>query len=87
MRIRSVYIENRKCTLINRHSNLSNNPTARAEIEAFKQKTDELLKAWHNPVLDDGVGKDIAFLSEKKEMIAYKVLNKGQLKKYLNADW
>ena len=55
MRIRSVYIENRERTLINRQSNLSNNRSARAEIEkgkihkqlneieVFKQKIDELL--------------------------------------------
>lgn len=39
-----------------------------------------------NPILDDGVGKNIASLQNKK-MIAYEVLNAGQFKKYLNADW
>ena len=36
--------------------------------------------------LNDGVGKNIAPL-QKKGIIAYDVLNPGQLKKYLNADW
>lgn len=56
------------------------------EIESFKQKIDELLAEGYNPILDDGVGKNIAPL-QKKKMIAYEVLNAGQLKKYLNADW
>ena len=56
------------------------------EIETFKQKIDELLKEGYNPILDDGVGKNIAPL-QKKKMLAYEVLNDGQLKKYLNADW
>ncbi len=56
------------------------------EIESFKQRIDELLAGGYNPILDDGVGKNIAPL-QKKKMIAYEVLNSGQLKKYLNADW
>ena len=30
------------------------------EIEAFKVKIDELLAEGYNPILDDGVGKNIA---------------------------
>ncbi|CRZ48080.1 Uncharacterised protein [Vibrio cholerae] len=56
------------------------------EIDAFKKKIDELLAEGYNPILDDGVGKNIAPL-QKKKMLAYDVLNAGQLKKYLNADW
>ena len=56
------------------------------EIEAFKAKIDELLAEGYDPILDDGVGKNIAPL-QKKKMIPYEVLNAGQLKKYLNADW
>lgn len=56
------------------------------EIDAFKIKIDELLEDGYNPILDDGVGKNIAPL-QKKDMLAYEVLNKGQLKKYLEADW
>jgi hypothetical protein len=98
MRIRSVYIENRERSLINRQSDLSNDSSAAAqneketifkqlkEIESFKQKIDELLSEGYNPILDDGVGKNIAPL-QKKKMLAYEVLNAGQLKTYLNADW
>ena len=98
LRIRSVYIENRERSLINRQSDLVNDASASAqnekekiykqlkEIESFKTKIDELLKEGYNPILDDGVGKNIAPL-QKKGMLAYEVLNAGQLKKYLNADW
>jgi len=96
--IRSKYIENRERALVNRQSDLLNVETAAAqneketiykqlkEIESFKQKIDELLEEGYNPILDDGVGKNIAPL-QNKGMIPYEVLNKGQLKKYLNADW
>ncbi len=98
--IRSRYIEQRERSLENRQSDLRAKSTLSAseqneldkiykqlkEIESFKQKIDELLAEGYNPVLDDGVGKNIAPL-QKKKMIAYEVLNAGQLKKYLNADW
>jgi len=98
MRLRSVYIEHRERSLMNRQTDLADNESARAqnekeiiskqiiEIESFKKKIDELLNEGYDPVLDDGVGKNIAPL-QKKKMIAYDVLNAGQLKKYLNADW
>jgi len=98
MRLKSVYIEHRERALINRQSDLAEKNSAEAqnekdkifkqlkEIEGFKQKIDELLTEGYNPILDDGVGKNIAPL-QKKEMIPYDVLNPGQLKKYLNADW
>lgn len=98
MRLRSVYIEHRERSLVNRQSDLAGNESAEAqnekdrifkqlkEIEAFKEKIDELLSEGYNPILDDGVGKNIAPL-QKKGMIPYAVLNAGQLKKYLNADW
>ena len=98
MRIRSVYIENRERALINRQTDLANDSSASAqneketifkqlkEIESFKQKIDELLSEGYNPILDDGVGKNIAPL-QKKKMLAYEVLNAGQLKTYFNADW
>lgn len=98
--IRSRYIEQRERSLENRQSDLRAKSVLSAseqneldkiykqlkEIESFKQKIDELLAEGYNPVLDDGVGKNIAPL-QKKKMIAYEVLNAGQLKKYLNADW
>lgn len=98
MRLRSVYIEHRERALVNRQSDLSGNESPDAqnekdriskqlkEIKAFKAKIDELLAEGYNPILDDGVGKNIAPL-QKKKMIPYEVLNAGQLKKYLNADW
>ena len=98
MRLRSVFIEHRERSLANRQSDLSSNESAEAqnekdrifrqlkEIEAFKVKIDELLAEGYAPILDDGVGKNIAPLQEKG-MIPYEVLNAGQLKKYLNADW
>ena len=98
MRLRSVYLEHRERSLINRQSDLTGNESADAqneqdrifrqlkEIDAFKKKIDELLAEGYNPILDDGVGKNIAPL-QKKKMIPYEVLNAGQLTKYLNADW
>lgn len=98
MRLRSVYLENRERSLVNRQSDLSGNESAEAqdeksrivrqlkEIGAFRKKIDDLLAEGYNPVLDDGVGKNIAPLQEKG-MIPYEVLNAGQLKKYLHADW
>lgn len=98
MRLRSVYIENRERALQNRQSDLAENESASAqnekdrifkqlkEIDVFKGKIDELLEEGYNPILDDGVGKNIAPLQQKK-ILAYDVLNAGQLKKYLNADW
>ncbi|MEN2282401.1 BREX-1 system adenine-specific DNA-methyltransferase PglX [Algoriphagus sp. SE2] len=98
--IRSRYIEQRERSLENRQSDLRAKGLLTAaeqteldkiyrqlkEIESFKQKIDELLAEGYNPILDDGVGKNIAPL-QKKGMLAYDVLNAGQLKKYLNADW
>lgn len=96
--LKSVYIEKRETALRNRQSDLLNEKTAQAEnekdlifhqlkeIEALKKKIDELLAEGYDPKLDDGVGKNIAPL-QKKGMLAYEVLNAGQLKKYLNADW
>jgi hypothetical protein len=100
MRIRSVYIENRERALINHQTDLRKKELLSAaeqtevdkiykqlkEIESFKHKIDELLEEGYDPVLDDGVGKNIAPL-QNKGMLPYEVLNKGQLKKYLNADW
>lgn len=96
--LKSVHIEKRETALKNRQSDLQNDNSAKAqnekdliskqlkEIENLKTKIDELLADGYNPVLDDGVGKNIAPL-QKKGINAYEVLNKGQLEKYLNADW
>lgn len=96
--LKSVYIERRERALENRLIDLGSDESAGAqsekdiitrqleEINSFKSKIDELLEEGYNPILDDGVGKNIAPL-QKKGMLAYDVLNAGQLKKYLNADW
>lgn len=98
MRLRSVYLENRERSLVNRQSDLSGNESAEAqdeksrivrqlkEIGSFRKKIDDLLAEGYNPILDAGVGKNIAPLQEKG-MIPYEVLNARQLKKYLHADW
>lgn len=56
------------------------------EIEHFTAKIDELITENYNPILDDGVGKNIAPL-QKKGMLKAEVLKANQLVKYLNADW
>lgn len=56
------------------------------ELRAFTDKIDILLASGYDPKLDDGVGKNIAPL-QKAGLLSYEVLNPGQLKKYLNADW
>lgn len=56
------------------------------EIREFVTKIDDLLASGYDPKLDGGVGKNIAPL-QKRGMLSYNVLNPGQLKKYLNADW
>ncbi|MCJ8311756.1 MAG: BREX-1 system adenine-specific DNA-methyltransferase PglX [Saccharospirillaceae bacterium] len=98
LRLRSIYVENRERALMNRQSDLANNESIDAqnekdkifkqlkEIETFKVKIDELLEEGYAPIIDDGVGKNIAPLQQKK-MLAYDVLKAAQLKKYLNADW
>ncbi len=96
--LKSVYIEKRETALRNRQSDLLGEKSAQAEeekdtifhqlkeIESLRQKIDELLSEGYDPKLDDGVGKNSAPL-QKRGIIAYEVLNPGQLKKYLNADW
>ena len=98
MRLRSVYIEHRERSLVNRQTDLSSNDSAEAqnekdriikqlnEIEVLKHNIDALLAEGYNPKLDDGVGKNIAPL-QKKKMIPYNVLSKEQMNKYLHADW
>lgn len=56
------------------------------ELRTFTDKIDALLASGYDPKLDDGVGKNIAPI-QKAGLLSYEVLNPGQLKKYLNADW
>lgn len=96
-RIKSVYIANRETALNDRLSGIdvstANGQLETAELKeqlkelkAFAEKIDELLASGYDPKLDDGVGKNIAPL-QKAGLLSYEVLNAGQLKKYLNADW
>ena len=96
-RVRSIYAANRETALRDRLNALDTSNTEGrleatelreklAELADFCQKTDDLLASGYDPKLDDGVGKNIAPL-QKRKMISYEVLNSGQLKKYLNADW
>ena len=96
-RIKSVYIANRETALNDRLSGVdistANGQLEAAELKeqlkelkAFAEKIDKLLASGYDPKLDDGVGKNIAPL-QKAGLLSYEVLNAGQLKKYLNADW
>lgn len=96
-RIKSVYIANRETALNDRLLGIDVS-TANGQLEAgelkeqlkelkaFAEKIDEQLASGYDPKLDDGVGKNIAPL-QKAGLLSYEVLNAGQLKKYLNADW
>lgn len=96
-RIKSVYLANRESSLNDRLAALDQ-ASATGKIEAaeikeqqqelhqFADKIDQLLASGYDPKLDDGVGKNIAPL-QKAGLLSYDVLNSGQLKKYLNADW
>lgn len=96
-RVRSIYAANRESAISARLNSLDTSTTAgrleaqelRAQLEelkAFCDKVDDLLATGYDPKLDDGVGKNIAPL-QKRKMLSNEVLNAGQLKKYLNADW
>jgi len=97
-RLRSVYIEKRESSLKNRFSDLAEDISLTVqkekdlitkqlkEIEVFKKKIDEILQTGYDPILDDGVGKNIAPLQEKG-LLKYDVLKKKELQKYLKADW
>ena len=96
-RIKSVYVANRENALADRLAALdpsSANGKMEAalikdqqqELRQFADKIDQLLASGYDPKLDDGVGKNIAPL-QKAGLLSYDVLNSGQLKKYLNADW
>ncbi|MCI6336461.1 MAG: BREX-1 system adenine-specific DNA-methyltransferase PglX [Prevotella sp.] len=96
-RVRSIYAANRETSISDRLNSIDTSTTEGrievqemkaqlAELKTFCQKVDDLLASGYDPKLDDGVGKNIAPL-QKRKMLSYEVLNAGQLKKYLNADW
>ncbi len=97
MRIKSVYAANREAALSDRLQVLmQGDATQKAEaaevrfqlkeLSIFCDKIDQLLASGYNPILDDGVGKNIAPL-QKAGIISYEVLNDKQLAIFLNADW
>ena len=96
-RVRSIYAAKREAALGDRLNSIDTSNTegrmeaqelreTLTELQEFCQKVDDLLASGYDPKLDDGVGKNIAPL-QKRKMLSYEVLNAGQLKKYLNADW
>lgn len=101
-KLKSHYISKRVENLEYRQIQLQDNNTAQAqnekekiryqllEIEVFTKKIDELIAEGYDPILDSGVGKNIAPL-QKKGMLRAEVLKSSgrnsQLEKYLNADW
>jgi hypothetical protein len=97
-RIKSVYAARRETQLNDAISQYADSDDAstkmavsiiremKKELEGFVAKIDDLLASGYDPKLNDGVGKNIAPL-QKRGMLSYDVLNAGQLKKYLNADW
>jgi hypothetical protein len=97
-KLKSQYLRDRVESLDYRNINLQGIETAQAqneketirlqlrEIEIFTTKIDELIAEGYNPILDDGVGKNIAPL-QKKGMLKAEVLKATQLEKYLHADW
>jgi type I restriction-modification system DNA methylase subunit len=96
-RVRSIYAANQESSISARLNSLDTSKTEGRleaqelkaqldELKQFCQKVDDLLASGYDPKLDDGVGKNIAPL-QKRKMLSYEVLNAGQLKKYLNADW
>lgn len=97
-KLKSGYINKRREKLEFRKTQIASSNTAQAieekelidkqliEIDKFVEKIDELIASGYNPTLDDGVGKNIAPLQDKK-MLQADVLNANQLKKYLKVEW
>ena len=97
MRIKSVYAAHAETLYNDRLTSLDTTQAADQieaddikeklkELRTFTDKIDTLLASGYDPILDDGVGKNIAPL-QQAGLLSYEVLNPGQLKKYLNADW
>jgi len=97
-KLKSLYISKRRDQLELRQRDIGTADSASAqtekellvhqlqELSIFEIKIDELIAEDYNPVLDSGVGKNIAPL-QKKGMLKVEVLKSSQLTKYLNADW
>ena len=96
-RIKSIYLANRESFLKDRLAAISNENGASqfeagnlrdllVELKEFEAKIDSLLASGYDPIIDDGVGKNIAPL-QKLKVLPCDILNANQLQKYLNADW
>lgn len=96
-RVKSIYAANKESSLKDKLSTLSSERNDSqievskikeqlTELRSFVMKIDELLASGYDPKIDSGVGKNIAPL-QKAGLLAYEVLNTGQMKKYLNANW
>ena len=98
LKVKSVYAQKRKTGLENRLAQLSDGDSIKVdkekevileqlvEIDEFCKKIDKILSEGYDPVLDDGVGKNIAPL-QREGMLNIDVLTKKELTKFLNADW
>lgn len=98
LKIKSVYAQKRKTGLENRLAQLSDGSSIKIdeekeiiqkqlmEIDEFCKKIDKIAFSGYSPVLDNGVGKNIAPL-QKEKMLKTEVLTKKELEIFLNADW
>lgn len=97
-KLKSHYVSKRKESLEFREIQLVGSETAQAqaekelirnqliELDAFVKKIEDLIEVNYDPILDDGVGKNIAPL-QKIGILRAEILNKKQMENYLNADW
>ncbi|MCE8425367.1 MAG: BREX-1 system adenine-specific DNA-methyltransferase PglX [Candidatus Methanoperedens sp.] len=98
LKIKSVYAQKRKTGLENRLAQLSDGSSIKIdeekeiiqkqlmEIDEFCKKIDKIASSGYSPVLDNGVGKNIAPL-QKEKMLKTNVLTEKELEIFLNADW
>ncbi len=97
LRIKSIYAQKRKTGLENRLVQLSDGSSVKVdeekeliqkqlmEIDEFTMKIDKIVSEGYNPILDDGVGKNIAPL-QREGMLKVDVLTEKELDTFLNSD-
>ena len=98
LKIKSIYAQKRKTGLENRLAQLSDGSSVKVdeekeliqrqlmEIDEFTNKIDKIISEGYDPILDDGVGKNIAPL-QREGLLKIDVLTEKELKTFLNADW